>query len=760
MRCNEARMLAVDAIGADRPVDRARAEHMRACIACARWLEQARLVHGALGDLQLPPPEQLAEIVEEGIADGLKAADRPRTPPAKPDPERSGTQKAAIFILALIGLLAMTLALMLGLRFEGEPAPKVAAIARQDGQCEIRTPGTDRWRELGRGDFLPPGTQLRTGPDSIMVFGTRDATISLPPMTAVSIPEEGVLELVVGRLLAEVKGGNPEPFEFVTANGRATCEAGAFTAAVTLKRLRIVCVSGEVQLAGEGDPVPLGPGESAMMYEGQVSGPLRAVDPGGPLHWLGLMHEYEGRRLVPRQMALVAIPPGEPPLPAAVAPEGVVLSFYMRGPLAVVRATVHLRNSGEEGWEGSVSLRDVLLPPPLAAVGGEDVVLPAGGATDVELAALCALRNRSDYYGIGVNPAGWAERVGNVRVLVDAAADGGIREFLAPTLRPRMRKTDHVAFQEESRDDDPPRPIILEMRLDRDGADAIALTGGQEGATVSAFRMDADRDPWLSRERRVFLAFDATGDFGRGGRLAAHEVLEGLIGALPPGCTTALIAFDGTVKFAPDKLMLHLPARAESMLDRLWQLDRQAGQEPVDPARFLAGALLPVTGLEGESIVVLVTGRQDPGDVAPCREQLREGRTRLAVLQVGTDRPAAAYRSLCAETGGVALAIPPGIVPDLGVLDFLTNLPYPAVWAVDCSEGPAGLGSVLAGPADFADQPVVALMRAAGGSTPVLSVRFAGRRSECNLAEPPQTVPLPAAQAAGLLRLLRGAKAP
>jgi hypothetical protein len=275
---------------------------------------------------------------------------------------------------------------------------------------------------------------------------------------------------------------------------------------------------------------------------------------------------------------------------------------------------------------------------------------------------------------------------------------------------------------------------------------------------VTAFRLDADPAPWLDRDRRVFLAFDATDDFGSGGRAAAHDVLEGLIGALPPGCKTALIAFDGTVKFDPDKLMLHLPVRAESMLDRLWRLE--AAAEEGGGLRFLAGALLPVTGLEGESIVVMVTGRGEPGDPAVCRQLLSDARTRLVVIQVGAGRPSSAYRALCAETGGVALAIPPAMAPELGVLDFLANLSQPAVSAVVRSAGGAPAHGVLAGPGDFANQPVVTQAGGAGGQQARLTVQVGEEAVACD--EDPRgasRLPTNAAQADALLRVLGAADA-
>jgi hypothetical protein len=402
-------------------------------------------------------------------------------------------------------------------------------------------------------------------------------------------------------------------------------------------------------------------------------------------------------------------------LPPAIRVEGIHVDVFLRGPVAVVRATVALRNAGEDRWRGALSVGDALLPPPLASAGGQDVNLGPGARTEVVLVALCALRNRSDHYGMGLNPAVWAEEVGAVSVTVDADADGGIREFLAPTLRPDERRPGHVTFAETCTDAAGLRPIVLEMRLEEEGVDAVQLVGAGGPRTVSALRLDVQDQPWVSRDRKIFLAFDATGDFGPGGRVAAHEVLEGLIGALPPGATTALIAFDGNLKFDADKLMLHLPVRAEAMLDRLWQLDPPGGQGG-RTAQFLAAALVPITGLDAESLTVLVTGRGEPGDLAACRELLSEGRTRLVVLQVGTAHVSPGYRDLCAETGGVALGIPPAMAPELGVIDFLANLSEPAISSVRFgAEGSRGARSLL-GPGDFANQPVVVLSGPSGAN--------------------------------------------
>ncbi|MHC4593202.1 MAG: hypothetical protein ACYS8L_11000, partial [Planctomycetota bacterium] len=186
-------------------------------------------------------------------------------------------------------------------------------------------------------------------------------------------------------------------------------------------------------------------------------------------------------------------------------------------------------------------------------------------------------------------------------------------------------------------------------------------------------------------------------------RTFAHEVLEGLLGFLPSGTSSALLAYDGTVKLDPDRLMQHFPVRVELMLESLWDL--QDGK-PAGGAGFLQQAIGLVAAGEDERLLLLVAGR-DPEAEKTLRVPQVPRNLRIATLQVGQGTPAEAYRELCARTGGVAVALPESQSPDLAVFDFLSNLRWPAVGQATVRiEG----GDPVTARGDFASQPVAALV--------------------------------------------------
>ena len=81
-------------------------------------------------------------------------------------------------------------------------------------------------------------------------------------------------------------------------------------------------------------------------------------------------------------------------------------------------------------------------------------------------------------------------------------------------------------------------------------------------------------------EQCVFQARSVcTADYGPGGRAHLQEVLEGLVGFLPPGCVTALIGYDGQIKPDPDKLLL--PGAAYDDRDRFLEVMARLGKRPV-----------------------------------------------------------------------------------------------------------------------------------------------------------------------------------
>ncbi|MCK4374111.1 MAG: hypothetical protein KAX19_02245, partial [Candidatus Brocadiae bacterium] len=304
----------------------------------------------------------------------------------------------------------------------------------------------------------------------------------------------------------------------------------------------------------------------------------------------------------------------------------------------------------------------------------------------------------------------WTGReMGRLDLNVTAEADGGFREFNCPALNYRLKKADTVRWSWSGAGVDPRTPLLLEFRPSRaEGVDAVGLETESGVHALVAWRPDPKEEEWVRKGRNVFIAFDGTADFGPGGRAGAHEVLEGLLQFLPPGASTALLAYDGQLRPDPDRLMRHFPARVEALLERLWHF-RDGGEGATRD--FLHGVIALVSTAEGEGLLLFVTGRDDVGDLAECRAIVDADRLRVAVLQVGADGPARAYRVLCAASGGVALALPSSAAPELAVMDLMANLRRPALTeaSVEVRHGPAGV--MLPARADFANQPVAALLR-------------------------------------------------
>ena len=713
MKCKEAAARMVRALVAapGSAVDAALAEHLRTCLACVKRLATYHSIRDEVrGMAPVEVPEELDELLAEGIRQGLAEGWPADRPPAVPTPERPGGQKALIFIGAVATLIVMTVGLMVLFRGEHEPIPRMGEVILLSGSVEISTPGASKWRDLGRRDFLPAGVRLRTGPDSVLKVRGEGVEWWLAGMSSIALGEPASAELMAGRVYARCTGAAQKPVRLVSANGVLTCRRGEFTASISMKRLRVGCASGQVTVEREEEPRQLSGGQSAMLVNGELSGPVREVRAGQLTHWLKGLDSYDGRHLSARQLASVPLAPERCALPPGVVIEGLEISVLMRGPLVLLNMKLTLRNTGSEPWQGALSPRDVLLPPPLAETAPAAVELAPGEQRTYDLAAVCLLRCRTGFYALGLNPEVWTGReMGRLDLNVTAEADGGFREFNCPALNYRLKKADTVRWSWSGAGVDPRTPLLLEFRPSRaEGVDAVGLETESGVHALVAWRPDPKEEEWVRKGRNVFIAFDGTADFGPGGRAGAHEVLEGLLQFLPPGASTALLAYDGQLRPDPDRLMRHFPARVEALLERLWHF-RDGGEGATRD--FLHGVIALVSTAEGEGLLLFVTGRDDVGDLAECRAIVDADRLRVAVLQVGADGPARAYRVLCAASGGVALALPGSAAPELAVMDLMANLRRPALTeaSVEVRHGPAGV--MLPARADFANQPVAALLR-------------------------------------------------
>ncbi|MHC5033919.1 MAG: hypothetical protein ACYTFZ_02635 [Planctomycetota bacterium] len=703
-------------VPAEGTVEREVAGHLQLCPDCAqRASTYQRIRDDVQGLAPVEMPEELAELAEEAVRQALAAPEAPKRPPACAKPERPHWEKVLMSLGALGALVLLAIGLLAAFPGKGRRIESAGEIILCEGKVEMKAPGASKWHTIGPREFLTEGALLRTDPGSLLKVRGDGVEWWLAGMSSIALGDSRTAELLAGRAYIRCDGTAESATRLASANGSVSCSQGEFTATVSLKRLRVSCISGTVAMGGELRPEQLLPGQNAMLVEGERSGPVRQARKAEVTHWLGSFESYEGRRLLPRHLAVVPLAPDVPALPEEIAVDELRVRVLLSGPVALIELSAAIRNKGSRPWRGLLSTGGLILPVPLAEARSDEVEVEPGQKRELRVAALSLLRLRDKYYGLGLNLFAWTEgEVGKLTLEVNATAEGGVREFDCPTLDHRLKKPGEVQWVRHVEQFDPKTPIVWELAFaEREGVDALCLDTATGREVLVAWRPNPASDEWLKEGRSVFVAFDAAGDFGAGGRTCAHEVLEGLLGFLPSGSSTALLAYDGTVKLDPDRLMQHFPVRMELMLESLWGL--QDGKLPGGPG-FLRRAIELVAAGKDERLLVLVAGRH-PEVEETLRALQVPPNLRIATLQVGEGAPADAYRELCARTGGVAVALPESQSPDLAVFDFLSNLRWPAVrQAAVRIEG----AEPVTANGDFASQPVAALVpvsRARRGAT-------------------------------------------
>jgi hypothetical protein len=190
------------------------------------------------------------------------------------------------------------------------------------------------------------------------------------------------------------------------------------------------------------------------------------------------------------------------------------------------------------------------------------------------------------------------------------------------------------------------------------------------------------------------------------------------------------MAYDGSLKVDTGRLALHLPARVDSMLEALWRLGDNG---PPKPREFLGNAVALAAPAGNGDLLVFVTGRDPIEGLTDAQAIAEKAGLRIAVLQVGADEVAPAYRALCASTGGVALALPGTVAPELAVFDFLANLRTPALTKASVVAGGGAQAALLPSVGGFANQPIAVLIAVPHGLGSVrcaLRAEAAGRHLE------------------------------
>ncbi len=683
--------------------------HLRSCPRCAgRCLTWRRIRDEVRGMEGAPFPEPLVEALRERLTEAAAKGPDGSPAPARPEPESSGVRKAVLVVGALVLLIAVTLATLALFGGEREPVPFAARLRHSEGSVQVRPAGASGWRAADPDEGLMPGAVLRAEADGRAHVASEGVQWWLDRFSAFGVGEAGMAELMQGRVLVRADGTPGAPARVLSTRGSMDCEQGAFTALLSAQRLRVACVEGTTVLGVGEVEVTLSEGSCAMLTGDGVCGAVRRARRGDLTHWLkGFGSAGEGG-LSARQLASVPVDRDEPVLPEGVRLETLALDLRVRGPLATVQVAARLRNEGPEPWSGELAASDVILPPPLAEASAA-VEVPAGEARECVSVAVCLLRLRHGWFSLGLNPQVWsAGAIERMEMNLDAAATGGFKQLNCPTHGLRARRENEVRWSWEGRDVPSSRPVVFEFSLrGHDTVDSLLLADGEDAWAAVAWLPDARKKDWFDRASEVVIAFDASADFGPGGRYYAQEALEATLGALPVGSRTALAAYDGQLRVAPDPFERHFPARVENMLAALWQLE-EAEEEPAGD--FLSSVLALASGGEADRVLILVTGGDEPAEPAVRGAgELRDG-LHVLVLQCGVDAPGPRWRELCAATDGVAFALPGAMTGRLAAADFVANLPWPGLGEARLEVTGDGAGTLFPALANFADQPVAALV--------------------------------------------------
>jgi hypothetical protein len=612
----------------------------------------------------------------------------------------------------MVLLLAVIVAILATFAGEYEPPPPAGTVSFAVPAVSVQDPGSPVWRGVGAGESLLPGAGLRTERDAWAKIASGGVEWWLGGSSGLRLGDAGTAELAGGRTFVSCDGSLEGGVRLITTPGEALCAAGEFVAAASTRRLRVACVSGRVTVKtnGDGKEQVLAEGEATMVT--QESGACRVRRARVPelTHWLkGFGHGVSGRLRL-RQLASVPLDPSEPRLPPAIHVEDLTCRVHLRGPLALVTVRARLQNQSGRPWEGDLSVRELALPVALAATPGS-VRLSAGGRGTCEAAAVFVLPEREGRAVLGLNPRVWTgNRVEKLTLSIDASAEEGFDELSCPLAQWSVRKEDSVRWSWSAADLRPGTPVVLEAELGGSNTvDVLQVGNGADVLLLAAWRPKMPRHDWIGRKTNVFVASDVAVSSAEMGRYYGQQVMETVLGALPPGCSTALLAWDGKLRVDPRPLSRHLPARVEDMLAALWDLEVGPGEAGGDFVRQ-ATALAAAAG--DEKLLVFVTPTQPAAlDWLDAGEGLPPD-LRVIVLQLDAEVPSAGWRRLCERSGGAAMAVPPSMAPRLAAMDFLWNLKWGAVEERAIGVAGATEGVVLPPPSTFANQPVVALLRA------------------------------------------------
>jgi hypothetical protein len=342
------------------------------------------------------------------------------------------------------------------------------------------------------------------------------------------------------------------------------------------------------------------------------------------------------------------------------------------------------------------------------------------------------MRPRDDVYSLALDPSAWTHgRIGSLFVRVDADAEGGMEEISVPTHGLRFREDSRCEWQDE--DVDAARPVLLEFEpTDDTGVDAVTLAGDDGLDAVTCWRTGRPGSGWLEAGDRILFAFDAAGGFDAPQRLYAHEFLETIFGALPPGCVTSVIANDGTLRLEPTGMDRHVADRAESMLIGLWKLEPEGEG---DSERFLEVACSLAARAEGRCLLVFVAGPHAVPDLAGVEQLVTTDNVRVSVIRIGTAGPGL-WRARCEGDPRVMLMdVPRRLAPWAAALDVVGALHWTTLNRVAVDVESSARAEVIPGACSLLGEPVLALI-SVGSGDPTVSGRFRAVTREGELTRP------------------------
>jgi len=687
------------------------AEHLSRCAGCRTRLEGWHRVVGVLRGMkpdELPP--QVAQVCEQAARHARAHRPRRMAPPADSRVARGVLYRTAVLLGVLALMICVNVGVLLLVGGRRESQPELGSVLSCAGKVEISYNGGRSWMPLGKSTPLLTGAFIRTDADGSLKIRTQDATWWLDGHTMLWFGGANEAGLIGGRCFVECTAGGEAPVSLRAERTRATCAEGSFVASVSRMRFFLTVISGRALLDSEGQPeVEVPEGHRAMLIQGILAEPVRQTDVRLATHWLYRFGYGGALEPLTKQVAALPLRPRLPVLPDTILLRKLALTVHFRGAVALAMLEAELENAGQKPWKGRLDAAELFWPRALCSATPEPLQLAPRALTRMQSCALVVLKPQGELYRLAFVPEAWSRQpLGVFSVEVEGTAAGGFDRVRCPThpMDIECRKG-RVRGSYQVRNLPSRLPLVIEAAFEEEmGCDVLVLPGGEGGlghALVTCRGLFGPEE--LDEESgRYLFAFDAAAEYGPGGRVYAHELVESLVNLLPVRSTIAFMAYDGAVKRLPGAVGRHQVAQLEGMLAALWSVRAPEGAV----AGPLIQQALRLAGGGEDTVLVHVTGR---GDIEPPQAPEPVPGVRVLGIQVGAGEPGDGYRDLCRALGGVAAGAG-RLHPQDAAATLMENLKWPPVEQarVELSGGGRVVGMLSRLPG-FANAPLVALVR-------------------------------------------------